>query len=129
VTLDLNGYTVAGPGLAGVSVNNQNVTVRNGRVAGWSGNGVEVNLSSPGPRQSQFDSVVASDNGGSGFFIFGPARFQSCQAVRNGTGFFGDPGSNLSPAWRPETVAAALSFMMGARPTAASRRMTITATI
>src|SRR5262249_7258885 len=47
VTLNLNGYSVLGGGgsVAGVSINYQNVTVRNGRVIGWGGNGVEVNSS------------------------------------------------------------------------------------
>jgi hypothetical protein len=86
VTLDLNGYEVSGPsqaGLTGVTVNGQNVTVRNGRSTRWQ-NGFQSNAVNV-----VFERLIATGNGGTGFFAsVGLARFESCNAIFNGNSYY-----------------------------------------
>jgi Periplasmic copper-binding protein (NosD) len=88
VTLDLNGYQIDGaaaPGQIGILIDQDSVTVRNGRVLNWSNHGIDVE----GSGASQYERVVVA-NCGTGFFIFGVAQYESCSAINNqGNGFDG----------------------------------------
>ena len=80
VTLDLNGYQLDGAavGVIGILIDQDSVTVRNGRVLNWSSRAIDAE----GPGARSFERVVAA-NSDAGFFIFGQARYESCCAINN----------------------------------------------
>lgn len=100
VTIDLNGYTLEGPGTAG-STNAirchspfDNIVVKNGTVSKWPGNGIEIATST-----TLLENVTSRYNGGTGFQLE-TGTLLNCLAEENGNSgisFFADnmPGESL----------------------------------
>jgi len=71
VTLDLNGFALVGYGAEpdgdGIRVNDPqiDITVRNGTIRGWFGNGIYA----PGVENARFDSLTITDNGNDGIVV------------------------------------------------------------
>lgn len=81
VTLDLNGFTVAGiPGsLTGISTNSPAFTLKNGTVTGWGGAGVSVGSN------ARVSDITTRVNGSVGLSVVGVgAVVESCIAASNG---------------------------------------------
>jgi parallel beta-helix repeat protein len=92
VTLDLMGFTLAGGTGDGISADSgvQGVTVRNGVVSDWAGNGVTL------WGFSLVSGVLAHDNGANGIQIINTAVVGDCVARDNAAnGFDLGPGSTL----------------------------------
>lgn len=92
VTLDLLGFTLAGPGKTsgtgeGIYIDCQsNVEVRNGTVRDFGGRGVDGTCVSYGTRLINLRSI---NNGGSGFYFAGTDHyFENCAAATNGSDGF-----------------------------------------
>lgn len=87
VTLDLNGFKLAGvPGsLSGVETHSSvdGVSVRNGHITGWGGDGVSV-VVTIGQRSGVVEGIVASGNGGRGIHAGTSAIVRNCSAHDNG---------------------------------------------
>jgi parallel beta-helix repeat protein len=86
VTLDLNGFALSGaPGsFLGISINGArtNITIRNGSLNGWGGDGVEG--SSFGSIQGGIiEQLTVSGNGGYGIRIAGSALVRDCVSRSN----------------------------------------------
>jgi hypothetical protein len=83
VTIDLNGFTLAGPG-AGSGIDSpatlDNVTIRNGTLRDWGGSGIYL----PDVRGVTVEQVVAFNNSGYGILIRDQARVIDCHARDNG---------------------------------------------
>lgn len=86
VTLDLNGFTIAGPGHGGsgrgISTeggDHMNLTIRNGTVCGFGRDGVQL----PGVSQ-RVENVRAMKNGGDGFEIGPRSALVRNQSLHNG---------------------------------------------
>ncbi len=112
VTLDLNGYQVDGiaaPGRMGILIDQDNVTVRNGRVQNWSNHGIDVE----GSGATAFERVVVA-NCGTGFFVFGVARYESCSAIGSqGNGFDGFLGHQYRACFTANNLGNGFSFYDG----------------
>src|SRR5713101_7895158 len=89
VSLDLNGFSLsAGPilfgGLPGAGVNvpspQQNISIRNGNLTGWSIAGVQGSAAS----NSRLDHLRAAGNSGTGLAIGSGSTVNSCTASANG---------------------------------------------
>ena len=96
VTLDLNGYTLAGvPGsLDGIKVNPgfvQSYVFRNGVVRDWGGVGVNAS----GVRGLLLEDLSVRGSGGIGFRAGAEARIRGCHAVDNGSHGFEAGGGVL----------------------------------
>lgn len=96
VTLDLNGFTLQGvPGsLAGVRVNGtyNNITVRNGTVSAWGGNGVDA-YSVGSPRNVVVEHLTVSANGAYGIRALGSSVVRDCLSHNNlSVGIFSNGG-------------------------------------
>jgi parallel beta-helix repeat protein len=93
VTLDLNGYEVAGPtvaGFSGVTAKGQYVTVRNGRAARWQNGFLAIGA------YATFERLIATSNSGTGFYAStGTTRFDSCTAIYNGNSFYAGDASQF----------------------------------
>ncbi|MCW5766320.1 MAG: right-handed parallel beta-helix repeat-containing protein [Phycisphaeraceae bacterium] len=90
VTIDLNGFAVIGVAgsLSGVfrdtSVADAFV-IRNGTVASWPAEGLDLNLGAPSTnRGARLESIIATQNGLSGFAVPDGAEVVGCVATRNG---------------------------------------------
>ena len=84
VTLDLNGFVIAGvPGsLDGILVfgNHQNVNIRNGSVRDWGGDGVDA----LGCRNARMTDILSAGNGGDGIRAQQGSVIEKCAANSNG---------------------------------------------
>lgn len=101
VTIDLNGYTLQGPGTTSGGVDGINaqsprdyITIRNGTVTNWPGAGLNIATST-----TLIENVTSRDNGGAGFLLL-TAHVINCVAERNnapGISFFADstPGYSM----------------------------------
>lgn len=86
VTIDLNGFTLAGvagslEGIASAGV--RNITVRNGDVTNWGGHGISLD-NSVFTLTSRIDNVRATLNNGSGIRVGRGAVITNCAAAGNG---------------------------------------------
>lgn len=83
VTIDLNDHALLGVALAldGINVNgtHTNITVRNGSVLGWPGDGVDANSAV----NSQLRNLNAAQNGGVGMIVGEGSIVSSCTARTN----------------------------------------------
>jgi len=94
VTLDLSGFAVQGSGPAssgtayGIYIPNAqtNLTVRNGSVSGWKGNGggggIGVYAISPVSANLLFEHLNISANG-DGIYLYGPGVIRDCMVAHN----------------------------------------------
>lgn len=121
VTIDLNGFTLAGVagslhGITFSSATVRNTTIRNGTVVGWGGSGINFNgtinpaglIEGITARNNTLDGInageggrvvncAASNNGGAGFDVLNEASFDHCVATLNGTvGFSSTFGGSFS---------------------------------
>ena len=121
VTVDLNGFTLRGANgvdtasgiVVGVLPAPQDLTIRNGRVQGWTGDGISINQFSRGarienvtvsncdgngfvtPQGSTLINCVARNNDSDGFNVLGESVLRGCTSVENdGHGFVG--GSSVT---------------------------------
>lgn len=64
VTIDLMGFTLGGGAGAGIELNGtqSDITIRNGRVSGWTGIGIDCVLA----QQSRFEGLIVANNGTDG---------------------------------------------------------------
>jgi len=101
VTLDLNGHTLKGPGktvgTSGsaifVSGIRYNVTVRNGVIRDWRGDGVGLSTC----RNSQFEALQCYNNGGNGITVGDTSTVTGNNCRGNGSdGIHTDMGSTIS---------------------------------
>lgn len=96
VTIDLNGFTLAGGTGTGIYVppalaHNENIIVRNGGVTGWEADGIYL-----GGIYSTVEDVTSYENGGTGIYIRGGSRVSRCVASFNsGQGIQADSSGNL----------------------------------
>jgi hypothetical protein len=89
VTLDLGGFTLFGLGAAsgtldGVSITTtvrQNLTIRNGTISGWGGDG--INAQGIG-QEVLIEDLHVSDNGGDGIVVSSGANVHDCTVADNG---------------------------------------------
>ena len=95
VTIDLNGYALIGPGKAtgssgiGISASGQRITVLNGSVCQWRGNGIQL-----GGIANQVRYVKSSDNGGQGINVQKVSNVNNCIVTsNNGNGLYAWDGS------------------------------------
>ena len=89
VTLDLNGFTITGPGRDGVfmksTLQHSNITVLNGSISGMSRDGILlVNFIGPGIA-AQIDRVKSSHNGRIGIWVGENSTVANSTAGYNGT--------------------------------------------
>ena len=96
VTLDLNGFTLLGvPGsLDGIAVGagRKDISITNGTVRGWSGDGVDAASSN-----NQFTKLQFSANGNNGLSVGSGSTVIDCVATQNGSaGISVDSGTKLS---------------------------------
>ena len=88
VTLDLNGFALLGvpSSLVGVKVNGTytNLTVRNGAVSGWGGDGVDA-YSAGLPRNVVLERLAVSGNGGRGIETEAVSVVRDCLSQSNYT--------------------------------------------
>ena len=85
VHIDLNGFSIIGPGTAGTGVGidflaNERHSVRNGTVRGMGSHGVHMATGS-----GLIEYVSAVDNGGYGIRIIARGIIRRCRAARNGS--------------------------------------------
>ena len=87
VTIDLNGFALLGVtgALSGVFVtgNYTNITVRNGSVNGWPGNGLDA-YTVAYPRNLVFEHLTVAGNGGIGMYTEAQSTIRDCVVIRNG---------------------------------------------
>jgi parallel beta-helix repeat protein len=96
VTLDLNGHSLSGPGQSvgglgsGVSIADgvRNVTIRNGRIGNWRGDGVQ----GEGAIGCRVHWITVSVNGEWGIILGDLSSIEGCTAEINGAGIY--TGSN-----------------------------------
>jgi hypothetical protein len=88
VTLDLNGFALVGaPGFGGgvlVSDSFTNITVRNGSISGWPGNGMD-GYSFAYPRNVVCERLTVSQNGGFGIAVEASSIVRDCLVLNNGS--------------------------------------------
>ena len=89
VTVDLNGFRLAGPGQNGVFSSAEQIAVRNGSIDGWSISGI----ASAGTG-ALIDNIRANGNGHSGISVGPQALVQSCTVAS--TGAVSDSGRGIS---------------------------------
>ena len=96
VTIDLMGFSLSGGTGAGISVTKdagENVTVRNGTVAGWNATGVDLSLGD----SALVINVRAEGNGGRGIFVGSNSAVIDSTATQNtGSGIDGGFGSLIT---------------------------------
>ena len=83
VTVDLNGFDLVGPGIAGVGAtvsNLNNIAVRNGSIRGW---GVGVDLYNSSATNCQVSNVQASINQFHGIGVGNSSTVVNCTATNN----------------------------------------------
>ncbi len=82
VTLDMNGFSIIGPEMgAGIgisAVDQSNVNIKNGSVAGMGSHGIALDVA------SSVVNVTAVDNGGDGIQVLGGSQVKDSTANRNG---------------------------------------------
>ncbi len=96
VTLDLSGFTVAGPaGASGIVVDNPvtNVTVRNGAVSGWTYGVLTHNAAEQG---ILLERLTVSGAGTIGIYCFGSVTVRECRVIGNNYGIFPGYGGEFS---------------------------------
>jgi hypothetical protein len=113
VTLDLNGFSIAGPGSAGTGIGvvaaTSRVSVRNGRVRGMGSNAIDLGA------LGRVEDVDVISNGGPGITL-GDAAI----ALRNrlwsntGSGITAGDGARVSDNWIAGTSVSAISVGSGA---------------
>lgn len=88
VTIDMNGFTLQGVERLGASLDGirifsdqANVTIRNGQIADFGGDGIEGNIA----RQCTIEDVVVTDCGLRGISIDSGASIRRCLAIDNGS--------------------------------------------
>jgi parallel beta-helix repeat protein len=89
VTLDLNGFSIVGSGVgnsvsSGISCasnTGKRLSIRNGKVRGWAGSGIDAKTS--GGSNAVITEVHASDNGGSGFSVSEDSVLTRCTSTSN----------------------------------------------
>lgn len=85
VTIDLAGFTLGGGTGDGISVGVtglKNIVVKNGRIRGWGGHGIDLDTSTPS--SSQILDVVSEGNGADGIRVFTGSLLSGCTASGNG---------------------------------------------
>ena len=80
VTVDLNGFRLAGPGQNGVFSSAEQIAVRNGSIDGWSISGI----ASAG-KGALIDNIRASQNSFNGISVGADSVVQSCTVTNSGT--------------------------------------------
>lgn len=130
VAIDLNGFAILGPGATvpvvgsgdGVQGNGRfRLVVRNGRISGMGGDGIDIFGSSN--QAPQVRDVVAGNNGGVGIRVGSGALVADCTAVGNAVGIGADiavvrdsmahqnSGSGISASW--STVSGCTAYSNG----------------
>lgn len=113
VTIDLGGFTLAGvPGSGdGIRVAGGagRVTVRNGRVRGWGGHGVNLQLA-PG---SAVEGVEAESNASSGVRVGAYAVVRDCRATQNLVGIHVEGDSLVLDSLARDNAAAGIELTGG----------------
>jgi hypothetical protein len=92
VTIDLNGFSLLGPGTGSgngifVSGTHKNLTVRNGEIHGFGGHGISASTTD----NVVVEHVTVSDNGAApatGMALGNHARVTECSATGNGNGIY-----------------------------------------
>jgi len=91
VTLDLNGFALIGvPGAARGIVSfgeRSNITIRNGHINDWPGNGIDLSASSAS-RNSVFEALQVLGCGGNGLVLSNNTTARACLSVANSTSGF-----------------------------------------
>ena len=108
VTIDMMGFSLEGNGngsgllLNGITISGDNVTVQNGVVTSFGGNGIDINDSNLAPTDRasiRIINMVSAHNGDNGFFLgFGQRSsfiFNSTAKRNNGAGFIVGQGSTV----------------------------------
>jgi len=86
VTLDLKGFSLIGDGTAGlhgvfIEGNRKNITIRNGTITNWGGNGVDGETAT----KCRAEDLQVIDNAGSGIRLLGnEQQVRNCVASDNG---------------------------------------------
>ncbi len=93
VTLDLNGFTLQGAAgsLAGVYIAGSyvNITIKNGIINGWGGNGVDVYSAGGIPRSVVFKNLTVTANGNDGLSLADGCTVSDCSvSYNNSIGIF-----------------------------------------
>jgi hypothetical protein len=92
VTIDLNGFTLAGPGrdvgASGHGIetgSHEAIAIRNGVIRDWRGDGIHIDFVSNVPYTTRIEHVIAIENGGIGISVGTGAIVEGCHAIDNGT--------------------------------------------
>jgi hypothetical protein len=79
VTIDLNGFMLAGPGANGIVAVGARIAIRNGTVSGWSQTGITAGAG------ALVENIRASNNPGRGISAGNNSVVQSCTVTNSGT--------------------------------------------
>ena len=92
VTIDLNGFTLRGPGSEAIAVTSgsTNVVIRNGFINGWSSYGVHAHKS------VVIEDVTVTNSGQSGFSVGADSVLRRCVSRGNGNAGFRFTGPRVS---------------------------------
>lgn len=89
VTIDLNGFTLQGVAGSGHGIRpigfRNHITIRNGIIAGWGGNGITHFISTNTMSRSRIEGVTAAQNGGFGISGGVQSIYNRCIARSNGS--------------------------------------------
>jgi hypothetical protein len=88
VTLDLNGFTLLGQSgsLAGIYIgagSYANITVKNGIISGWGGNGIDTYSSGGTPHDLVFEHLTVNANGNDGISVVNGSTVSDCLVSDN----------------------------------------------
>lgn len=83
ISLDLGGFTLQGVSgsLDGIGMLGDNVSISNGTVSYWGGDGIDA----AGRQRGRFDRLTANNNGGAGIRLPYSATLANCSADLNGS--------------------------------------------
>ncbi len=116
VTIDLNGFRVAGPGLSGIVLgpSSSSCAVRNGTVQGWANSGIAA----ANTASVLVEDINASENAVAGIRVGQNSVVQSCTSRSNGTaangfGISAGSGSVISKCTVTNTTGAGSSPLRG----------------
>lgn len=112
VTIDLAGFALRGKaGLTGDGIRSSgpvdSITIFNGTVSDWSGDGIDLASTSG----ASLDSVSSNTNGGSGFIVGADATMTNCAASGNGgSGIGGSDNGKVSGSSAIDNAGDGISF-------------------
>lgn len=100
VTLDLNGYSIVGPGIDNSTASDgiyisgikYNITIKNGMIDDWGDDAIDAGNTN----NCLFQNIIASNNGGEGFYLGDNSLIIECHAYANSVdGFRARNGCNF----------------------------------